>query len=147
MLEHSLSSTERRHSNRRVCATENGNVYHPQSTPIRANMHDLTHARTRKEKAQQKSVCYRKCKRLPSTEYNGCRAKTHDLTPARTHENKAKHYLRSIRMILHYVSAMLAKGPFAIQVASWHHNERPKYGADGQVILTCNHPVTRRRKV
>ena len=50
-------------------------------------------------------------------------------------------------MILHYVSAMLAKGPFAIQVASWHHDERPKYGADGQVILTCNHPVTRRRKV
>ena len=110
MLEHSLSSTERRNSNRRVCATENGNVYHPQSTPIRANMHDLTHARTRKEKAQQKSVCYRKCKRLPATEYNGCRAKTHDLTRARTHEYKATRYLRSIRMILHHVPAMLAKG-------------------------------------
>ena len=140
-------------------------------------MHDLTRARTRKEKLKQKSVCYRKCKRLPSTEYTDCRANTHDLTRARTHRCKTKRYgdhdnhagryssLRSILMILHFVSSfddrmsiwrptMLAKGSFAIEVASWHHNERPKYGAprgdaraDGQVILACKHPVTRRRKV
>ena len=66
----------------------------------------------------------------------------HERTKLNLYENKAKHYLRSIRIILHYVSAMLAKGPSVIQVASWYHNERPKYGADGQAILTCNHPVT-----
>ena len=121
-------------------------------------------------------MCYRKCERLPSTEYTDCRANTHDLTRARTHRCKAKRYgdhdnhagryssLRSILMILHFVSSfddrmsiwrptMLAKGSFAIEVASWHHDERPKYGAphgdaraDGQVILASKHPFTRRRK-
>ena len=34
----------------------------------------------------------------------------HERTKLYLYENKAKHYLRSIRIIFHYVSAMLAKG-------------------------------------